>query len=120
MALPLDIFDEDDTYDHALHALQERKQLGREVYEGEMIETDLAEKGPLYQYTVDQRDTAIAAIVMLINADPKDVVTVIKAQSCVREYLRVAGWARGVIEKAKQAKTTINEVYDDVGEQPED
>lgn len=117
----LDTYDEDHASSEALLTLEERQEraaLERAGFECAAVEIDAGQQGPLYQYAVDRRQGAIEALVALGTVDPKDAVAITTLQANVHEYLRVARWARGIIERGKQAEQQINEVYR--GNQPDD
>lgn len=109
----LDVYDDDLTVDGALSNMEERALLERAGYEGAEIEIDAGQAGPLYQYALARRELAKEQIMTLVMADPKDAVAIASAQMGIQEYLRVARWARGRIERAVQAEKQVEEAYGD-------
>lgn len=105
----LEAYTEQRMYDEGLSSLLDRNAaLQREIMEGASIQIDAElDEGPLYRYAMDRRHDAIESLKALVMADPKDMVEVAVHQIRVREYLRVAGWARSVIETAEAAESEL-------------
>ena len=109
----LSVYDENRAAADALRALEERGQLEKVVRAGIDVTRDAADSGPLYSYAVEQRAKAIENLLLLVDIDPNDKVSVATLQVSVREYLRVCRWVGGVIESADQAQQIIKERQDD-------
>lgn len=109
----LGVYDLPETFDGALTEMEERAKLERAGQAGAAVEIDAMDRGPLYQYALARREDAIAALVRLVEADPRDAAAIGAAQAEVRDYLRVARWARGTMQTAVQAEQDIKERYSD-------
>ena len=116
----LEIFEEEPAFEQALAELEQRAELDRERYEGVAVEVDAAEGGPLHQYALARRGDAIEQLMVLAKVDPNDAIAVASAQATIRDYLRVAKWARGVVDAGNQAEKTLKEDYSNDGQHHED
>ena len=108
------LLDQDDFVAERLDALERqsrRATLDGITTMGAAVEIDLSDRGPLFHYLSERRDEAAAAMLALVEVDPKDAVAVATAQARVTEYLRVTRWIKQRREEAAEADRAIKEDY---------
>lgn len=107
----MDDFDDEDEFAAAgVAEAEQRHDLQRDVAIGTTVEFQAAESGSVLSlYMADRRRMAMAALVDLAHADPRDAIEVGRLQSVVREYLNVRDWVRQKIEAADDADAMLKE-----------
>lgn len=102
---------EEELFDNGLSDIERKAQLHRAQREGDDIESDLVNHGPLRKYVDARRELALGALQSLVSAKPDDLVTIVSAQAEVREYLRCCQYITSVCNQAEMAQQTIQEEF---------
>lgn len=100
-----------------LAGLEQRKLLERAGRRAAEITIDIEQNGPLGQYVASRRGEAQEALRMLVDLDPKDAVSIVMAQSAVREFLRACEWISARMDEAAEAQHIIERDFDNEHEQ---
>lgn len=100
-----------DFFDEAITDFENRQKLERLGAKAAEIQIDLSDKGPLYHYFQSRRSHASDALRQLVNADPRDGVSIALLQAGVREYLSVCDHIVASLRDAQLAAELINQEY---------
>lgn len=102
---------EEQFFGDQLGELERRKLLEEAGRVAAEIAIDLTESGPLGRYVQSRRLEAAEALRLLVDADPRDAIAIMSAQSTVREYLRVCSWVSARIDDGDEAGKIIERDY---------